>query len=327
MRFGAGSGRRSWIGCAPSFGMATTGLCVRLERSLVESAVSGGDFRERTASCSNRPQSGVPRDLARFIDHTILKPDATAAQVRQLCGEAIEHQFCSVCVNPIFVKLVAGELAGSAVKACSVVCFPFGRTSTAAKAAETQTAVADGAGEIDMVIAVGLLKAGDYDRVRDDIAEVKRACGSSSLKVIIETCPLTDAENETACRLAQEAGADFVKTSTGFGGGGATVEDVALMRRVVGPSMGVKASGESDLRPGASHDHRRGDPYRRKRRRGDGLGPGRGSYDGFVTIAADRRAVVARRFGRAGAGGGAGRRHGPWEGQIGRPAEFGRSFG
>jgi deoxyribose-phosphate aldolase len=184
-----------------------------------------------------------PRDLARFIDHTILKPDATAAEIRTLCEEAIEHQFYSVCVNPIFVKLVAGELAGSAVKTCSVVCFPFGATLTAAKAAETQLAVVDGAGEIDMVIAVGLLKAGDYDRVRDDIAEVKRACGSSLLKVIIETCLLTDTEKEIACRLAQEAEADFVKTSTGFGGGGATVKDVALMRRVVGPTMGVKASG------------------------------------------------------------------------------------
>lgn len=184
-----------------------------------------------------------PRDLARFIDHTILKPDATAAQVAKLCEEAIEHQFYSVCVNPIFVKLVASKLAGSAVKTCSVVCFPFGATTTAAKVAETQLAVADGAGEIDMVIAVGLLKDGEHDRVRDDIRQVKQACGSSLLKVIIETCMLTDAEKEIACRLAQEAGADFVKTSTGFGGGGATVEDIALMRRVVGPEMGVKASG------------------------------------------------------------------------------------
>ncbi|MDR3488199.1 MAG: deoxyribose-phosphate aldolase [Bradyrhizobium sp.] len=183
-----------------------------------------------------------PRDLARFIDHTILKPDATAEQVKKLCGEAIEYRFYSVCVNPIFVKFAANELAGSGIKTCSVVCFPFGATLTAAKAAETRLAVADGADEIDMVIAVGLLKAGEYDRVRDDIAEVKKSCGSSLLKVIIETCLLTDAEKEMACRLAQEAGADFVKTSTGFGGGGATVEDVALMRRVVGPTMGVKAS-------------------------------------------------------------------------------------
>ena len=192
---------------------------------------------------SDKPLIRVPTDLAALIDHTILKPDATAADVRRLCAEARQHHFRSVCVNPIFAALVAGELAGSGVTTCSVVAFPFGATTTVAKAAETRQAVADGAGEIDMVIAIGALKAGEYDYVRRDIAEVKRACGASALKVIIETCLLTDEEKVRACRLAQEAGADFVKTSTGYGGGGATVEDIALMRRTVGPKLGVKASG------------------------------------------------------------------------------------
>ena len=184
-----------------------------------------------------------PADLAPYIDHTLLKPDATPSQVREICRQAIEHRFASVCVNPIFVKLVATELAGSGVATCSVVGFPLGATPTAAKVAETRIAVAEGASEIDMVIAVGMLKAGEHDYVRNDIAEIKRATGDGKLKVIIETCLLTNAEKEAACRLAKEAGADFVKTSTGFSTGGATVEDIALMRRVVGPDLGVKASG------------------------------------------------------------------------------------
>ena len=184
-----------------------------------------------------------PADLARLIDHTLLKPDATAEQVRQLCAEARQYHFHSVCVNPIFVALAQRELADSEVTVCSVIAFPLGATTTAAKVAETRQAVADGAGEIDMVIAIGALKGGDHDYVRRDIAEVKQACGLSLLKTIIETCLLTDDEKVKACLLAKEAGADFVKTSTGYGGGGATVEDVALMRRTVGPTMGVKASG------------------------------------------------------------------------------------
>jgi deoxyribose-phosphate aldolase len=184
-----------------------------------------------------------PADLARLIDHTILKPEATAGQVRQICAEAMEHRFFSVCVNPVFVPLVAGTLAGSDVATCSVIGFPFGATATAMKAAEAAWAVGEGAGEIDMVIHVGALKAGEQDAVRADIAAVKRACGTALLKVIIETCLLTDAEKRIACHLAAEAGADYVKTSTGFGGGGATVADVALMRAVVGDALGVKASG------------------------------------------------------------------------------------
>ncbi len=184
-----------------------------------------------------------PADLARMIDHTILKPDATADQVRHICAEAIEHQFFSVCVNPVFVPLVARTLAGSGLVTCSVICFPFGASATASMVAEAAWAVGEGAMEIDMVIHVGALKGGDHRAVRADIAAVRQACGPALLKVIIETCLLTDEEKRIACRLAAEAGADYVKTSTGFGGGGATVADVALMRAVVGGALGVKASG------------------------------------------------------------------------------------
>jgi deoxyribose-phosphate aldolase len=182
-------------------------------------------------------------DLARLIDYSVLKPEATADDVRRFCAEARAYHFWSVCVNPIFAGLATRELAGSSVVTCSVVAFPFGATTTAAKVAETRQAVADGAAEIDMVLAIGALKAGNADAVRGDIAAVKQACGGALLKVIIEACLLTDAEKVLACRLAKEAGADFVKTSTGFAKGGATVADVALMRRTVGPELGVKAAG------------------------------------------------------------------------------------
>jgi deoxyribose-phosphate aldolase len=190
-----------------------------------------------------RPQIRQPADLARFIDHTVLRPDARAAEVARYCAEAITHGFRAVCVNPCFVPLVSGALAGSGVTTCSVVGFPFGATSTSVKVAETEFAIGAGAREIDMVITIGALKDGEVDRVRDDIAAVKRACADALLKVIIEACLLTEAEKVAACRLSREAGADFVKTSTGFSSGGATVEDVALMRRTVGEGMGVKASG------------------------------------------------------------------------------------
>ncbi len=181
--------------------------------------------------------------MAAMIDHTILKPGATGEQVVQLCREARENGFASVCVNPCFVSLVSKQLEGSSVKTCSVIGFPLGTNTTEIKALEAQRAVADGAHEIDMVINVGALKAGDLDYVEKDIAAVVKASGQSAVKVIIETCLLTDAEKETACRLAKKAGAAFVKTSTGFSTGGATAADVALMRRIVGDSMGVKASG------------------------------------------------------------------------------------
>ena len=180
---------------------------------------------------------------AKLFDHTLLKADATSQQIRRVCQEAKEHGFASVCVNSYYTALVAKELEGSDVMTCTVVGFPLGQMSTRAKKAETEIAVADGAQEIDMVINVGALKEGLQDVVLEDIREVRAACGTARLKVIIETCLLTDEEKVLACRLSKEAGADFVKTSTGFSTGGARVEDVALMRKTVGPDMGVKASG------------------------------------------------------------------------------------
>ena len=183
--------------------------------------------------------------LAHMIDHTVLKPDATQDQIAQLCYEARKHSFASVCVNPTNVKLCAQLLAGSDVLVCTVVGFPLGATPTEVKVFEAQQAVRDGATEVDMVINIGGLKSRDYELVEQDIASIARAChaGNAILKVIIEAALLTDEEKVVACQLAKVAGADFVKTSTGFGPGGATVEDVALMRRVVGPTMGVKAAG------------------------------------------------------------------------------------
>lgn len=179
----------------------------------------------------------------KLFDHTILKADATKEAVIKICKEAKEHSFMSVCVNGYYTSLVAKELEGSDVKVCTVVGFPLGQMSTAAKAAETMLAVADGADEIDMVINVGALKDQEYEIVLSDIKAVKKACGNALLKVIIETCLLTEEEKVKACELSKEAGADFVKTSTGFSTGGATAEDVALMRRCVGEELGVKASG------------------------------------------------------------------------------------
>jgi len=183
--------------------------------------------------------------LAHMIDHTLLKPDATRDQIAQLCYEARKYGFASVCVNPTNVKLCAQLLEGSGVPVCAVVGFPLGATSTDVKVFEAQQAIRDGATEVDMVINVGALKSRDYELVERDIASIARAChaGNAILKVIIEAALLTDEEKVVACQLARVAGADFVKTSTGFGPGGATVEDVALMRRVVGSTMGVKAAG------------------------------------------------------------------------------------
>ncbi len=183
------------------------------------------------------------RALAGFIDHTILKAEAGRAEVARYCAEAREHGFASVCVNAVHAGFVADELAGSPVKACVVVGFPLGAGGAEAKAAEARLAIAAGAQEIDMVIDIGALIEGDLARCRADLLAVREATRGTLLKVILETCLLTDAQKETACRLAQEAGADFVKTSTGFSTGGATVDDVALMRRVAGPDIGVKASG------------------------------------------------------------------------------------
>lgn len=179
----------------------------------------------------------------RLIDHTLLKPDATKEEIRKLCSEAKENDFASVCVNPSWVRFCAEELKDSRVNVCTVIGFPLGATSTQSKVFESAMALADGADELDMVINIGKLKDKEYDFVRDEIKALKDVCGKHILKVIIETCLLTDEEKVKACELSKEAGADFVKTSTGFSKGGATVHDVALMRKTVGKEMGVKASG------------------------------------------------------------------------------------
>jgi len=185
------------------------------------------------------------RSIAALIDHTILKPEATRADVERLCKEALAAQFASVCINPVFLPFTAALLHGSKVKACAVVGFPLGANLTSTKVSETQAATRDGASEIDMVIHIGALKIGAYDAISSDISAVCDAAHNADAicKVIIETCLLSQEEKERACRLAVSAGADFVKTSTGFGSAGATVEDVALMRTIVGPDIGVKASG------------------------------------------------------------------------------------
>ena len=183
------------------------------------------------------------KQLAKYIDHTLLKPDASAAQIIRMCDEAKTYGFASVCVNPSRIALVAEQLKGTDVTPCCVVGFPLGAIPSESKAAETAVAVKNGAGEIDMVINIGAAKDGDWALVESDIAAVKAACGKAKLKVIIETCLLTDEEKVKACQAAMAAKADFVKTSTGFSKAGATVADVALMRKTVGPDMGVKAAG------------------------------------------------------------------------------------
>ena len=185
------------------------------------------------------------RDIARAIDHTLLKPDAIREQIETLCAEAREHGFATVCVNPAWVRLCADRLRGSETRVCTVVGFPLGATLPEVKAYEAGRVVAEGACEVDMVINVGALKSGDYRLVERDIAGVVGTShgGGALVKVILETSLLSDDEKVKGCVLSQAAGADFVKTSTGFGPGGATAEDVALMRRVVGRDMGVKAAG------------------------------------------------------------------------------------
>ena len=200
------------------------------------------------ATPSARPAAGTqpaPGSIASFIDHTLLKPEASEADILKVCAEAAEYHFKSVCVNPIWVKTVKTALKGTDVLTCSVIGFLLGATPTDAKTFEARGAVLDGADEIDMVINIAAARAGDKGALVEDIAAVAEAVHASGaiLKVIIETALLDDAQKVLACESAVEAGADFVKTSTGFNGGGATAEDVALMRRTVGPDLGVKASG------------------------------------------------------------------------------------
>src|SRR5512143_2250127 len=225
-------------------GICTDGLCVVHNTEGVRNIVHSGADRV-TAGMGVEAAGGGGTDLASLIDHTLLKPDATTAEITKLCAEAAKYNFASVCVNPSYVPLCAKLLRDSAVKVCTVIGFPLGATSTAAKAFEAEHALRDGAKEVDMVINVGMLKSGDYEYVENDIFAVTttaRRYGALS-KVIIETALLSDEEKIKACLLAKRAGADFVKTSTGFSKGGATVGDIALMRKVVGSAMGVKASG------------------------------------------------------------------------------------
>jgi deoxyribose-phosphate aldolase len=227
-------------GCdAKSGECSACGLCVEHRVRDVEKMVSSG--AKRIATTVGAP---VAQELARYIDHTLLKPEATEDQVRKLCEEARKHTFASVCINPSWVALASRMLKGSPVKVCTVIGFPLGATTSTAKAIETRDAIANGANEIDMVINVGALKSGNDAVVKDDIeAVVMAARGHAIVKVILETALLTKEEKIKACLLSKMAGADFVKTSTGFVPGGATVEDIALMRETVGPDMGVKASG------------------------------------------------------------------------------------
>jgi deoxyribose-phosphate aldolase len=244
----SGTGSGSGCGCKDtgkcSGSACKDGLCVVHNAAGVRTIVDHG--AERISSGAGVEKAGgVDPELARMIDHTILKPEATAAEIEQLCAEAKKYSFASVCINPSHVPLCARLLAGTPVKVCTVIGFPLGATATAVKAFETEHAIRNGAQEVDMVINVGMLKGGDFAYVEQDIAAVTSVARRHRAlsKVIIETCLLTDEEKIKACVLAQRAGADFVKTSTGFSKGGATAGDIALMRRVVGSAMGVKASG------------------------------------------------------------------------------------
>jgi deoxyribose-phosphate aldolase len=220
---------------------STCGQCAESAPDRAREAVAEGASR-LSASLGVKD---IPADIASLIDHTLLKPEATPEQIAQLCYEAKKYNFASVCVNPTNAKLCAELLKGSPVKVCAVVGFPLGATAPDVKAYEALDAIRDGACEIDMVINIGALKAGDLDLVERDISAVVNTCHANGAicKVIIEAALLTNEEKIQACTLAKKACADFVKTSTGFGPGGATVEDVALMRQVVGSEMGVKAAG------------------------------------------------------------------------------------
>jgi deoxyribose-phosphate aldolase len=211
--------------------------CARNTREIIAAGADRVSASERLTK--------IDPAIASLIDHTILKPEATRADLVKVCREARQYNFASVCVNPYWVPLVRSELAGSPVKICTVVGFPLGATSTEAKVAETAVAVRDGAQEIDMVINIGALRSGDHETVKSDVRQVVKTAHQAGaiVKVILETALLDDNQKAVACTLSKLAGADFVKTSTGFGPSGATAHDVALMRSVVGPEMGVKAAG------------------------------------------------------------------------------------
>ncbi len=227
-------------GGPPCHGCSTRGHCATVCPTAFGGMVRAGADRVGATVGVGR----VPPDLARYIDHTLLKPEATLDQVTLLCAEAAKHRFVSVCVNPFWVATCKRLLQGHPVKVCTVIGFPLGANHPATKAAEARRAVEEGAEEVDMVVNVGALKSGLDKVVEQDIRGVVEAAGPGIVtKVFLETGLLTDAEKVRACRIAVAAGADFVKTSTGFGPGGATAADIALMRRVVGEEVGVKASG------------------------------------------------------------------------------------
>jgi deoxyribose-phosphate aldolase len=216
-----------------------------MEKNEIIEKVTRQDLTSRVSGTeASRAPNLTVSEMAQYIDHTLLKPEAPEPAYDKLCDEAITYRFRSVCVNSSWVAYVAQKLNRTEVLVCTVVGFPLGAMDSQAKAFETRRAIEDGAQEIDMVINIGALKSGNLKFVEEDIRAVRQAAkGTTGLKVIIETCLLTDDEKVLACEIAKKAGADFVKTSTGFAGGGATVEDVALMRRAVGPHVGVKASG------------------------------------------------------------------------------------
>jgi len=221
----------------PDYVQRCVQTCARNTKTIIAAGADRVSASERLTK--------IDPTVAALIDHTILKPEATRADVAKVCREARQYNFASVCVNPYWVPLVRAELAGSPVKVCTVVGFPLGATSTEAKVAEAAAAVRAGAQEVDMVINVGALRSGDHEAVKLDIAQVVKVSHEAGaiVKVILETALLDDNQKAVACTLSKLAGADFVKTSTGFGPSGATAHDIALMRSVVGPEMGVKASG------------------------------------------------------------------------------------
>ena len=227
----------------------TGGTCAGWERNVVDQPTAVNNIitngAERIAAGIGVEVQKIDQKVARMIDHTLLKPDATPDEIRTLCSEARTYSFASVCINPCYVKMCRDLLRGSVVKVCTVIGFPLGSTTTEVKRAEAEQAIQNGAEEIDMVINVGMLKQGEYDYVFNDINQVVLAGKRLRVlsKVIIETALLTDEEKIKACVLSKKAKADFVKTSTGFSKGGATAGDIALMRLVVGSDMGVKASG------------------------------------------------------------------------------------
>lgn len=223
--------------------------CAGWERNVVDQPTAVKTIIEngadRIAAGLGVGEELTDKSVARRIDHTLLKPEATPDDIKKLCNEALQYEFASVCINPSYVPLSYSMLKDSVVKVCTVIGFPLGATTTATKKAEAEEAIASGAEEIDMVINIGMLKQGEYDYVFNDINQVVLTAKRhrAVCKVIIETCLLTDEEKVKACVIAKEAKADFVKTSTGFSTGGATASDVALMKYVVGSSVGVKASG------------------------------------------------------------------------------------